>query len=297
MTESFTSFFEGSRARFAARFALPSSIVAVSFAAIFIRFSGANPIAIAFHRMSFSALIIFPFVFLNLQELKNISKRQWLILAGIGFLLGGHMAAWVSSLEYTSVASSVVLVTSHPLLVSWLSSRYLGEETTRKGYLGIIVGLIGISIMAFSDYRISGWSLFGDLLAIIGMVLVSGYIIKGRQMRKKLSVVPYAFVVYGFSSAFLALVSLIVPETLRVYPAKEYLLFLALAIIPTIFGHTVYNWSLRYVKARVASISLLGEPIISSFLALIILNEVPPGLTIFGAGIALFGIYFCQKFG
>lgn len=291
--DSFNQYSEKS----AARFALPFSIAAVSFAAIFVRFSGANPIAIAFHRLLFSTLILLPLAPLYLQELRRISRRQWMTLAGVGLLLGGHMAAWISSLEYTSVASSVVLVTSHPLLVSWLSSRYLGEETTRRAYLGIIVALTGISIMALSDYRVSGWSLFGDILAIVGMVFVSGYIIKGKQMRKKLSVVPYALTVYGFSSVFLAAFSLAVPETFRIYPAREYMVFLALAIVPTMMGHTVYNWALKFVKARVASISLLGEPIGSSILAFIILSEVPPKLTILGAAIALLGIYFCQKYG
>ncbi|KXB06845.1 hypothetical protein AKJ52_01490 [candidate division MSBL1 archaeon SCGC-AAA382C18] len=283
--------------KFAARFALPFSIVAVSFAAIFIRFSNANPISIAFHRMFFSTLIFLPLVYYYFEEFLMISRRQWIILAGVGFLLGSHMAAWISSLEYTSVASSVVLVTSHPLLVSWLSSRYLDEETTKKGYFGIIIALAGITIMAFSDYRVSGWSLFGDFLAITGMVLVSGYIIKGRQMRKKLSVVPYVFIVYGFSSIFLAIFSIGVPQTFQIYPAREYILFLALAIIPTMMGHTVYNWTLKFVKARIASISLLGEPIGSSILAFIILSEVPPRLTIIGAIVALFGIYLCQRYG
>ncbi len=281
----------------AARFALPISIIAVSFAAIFVRFSESNPIAIAFHRMFFSTLILFPFVFLYLEEIRQISKRQWIILTGVGFLLGGHMAAWISSLEYTSVASSVVLVTSHPLLVSWLSGRYLGEKTSKEAYLGILVALGGISIMAFSDYQVSGWSLYGDFLAILGMVLVSGYIVKGRQMRKKLSVIPYVFVVYGFSSIFLGVLSIPLSGTFKIYPVREYLLFLSLAIIPTMFGHTLYNWALKFVKARTASISLLGEPIGSSILALILLNEVPPNRTIIGAIVALLGIYLCQRYG
>lgn len=271
------------------------AIVSVSFAAIFVRLSEAPPLAVAFYRMLISTLILSVLVPRCRGVLGGISRKEWLILASAGFFLSVHLAAWISSLSYTSVASSVVLVTSHPLLVAWISGRYLGERTGRRAYLGIIVAMGGIAVMALSDYRLSGWNLFGDLLAILAMIAVTGYIIRGRQMRRKLPVVPYAFAVYGFSTIFLALPLLISPSSLEVYPAREYLLFLALALVPTMLGHTVYNWALKYVRARVASVSLLGEPIGASVLALIILNEVPPSLTVVGAAIALTGIYFSTK--
>lgn len=290
-------FFTESSEKLASRFVLPLSILAVSFAAIFVRFSEANPIAIAFYRMFFSTLILLPFVPIYFQEFKNISRKQLITLILLGFFLAAHMAAWISSLEYTTVASSVVIVTSHPLIVSWLSSRYLNEKTTKKAYLGIIIALAGISLMAFSDYQFSEWGLLGDSLAFIAMILVSGYIIKGREMRKKISILPYVFTVYGFSTVFLAIFSFPVSGTFQIFAAREYMIFLALAIIPTMLGHTLYNWSLKFVNARIASISLIGEPIGSSVLAFLILQEVPPNLTIVGAAIALVGIYYCQRYG
>lgn len=282
---------------FSTYFALPISIFAVSFAAILVRFSGVHPIAISFYRMLFSTLIISIFVPFYLDELKNISRSTWINLISVGFLLGAHMGAWVASLDYTTVVSSVVLVTSHPLLVAWLSSHYLDEKTSKLGYLGIIIALGGVTLMTFSDYSHSRWSLFGDLLAILAMIAVSGYIIRGRQLRQELSIIPYAFLVYGFSTIFLFLFSLGFSTSLQIYPFREYLIFLGLAILPTMLGHTLYNWALKYVKARVASVSLLGEPIGASILAFLILNEVPPKLTILGAVIALLGIYLCQRYG
>lgn len=162
--------------------------------------------------------------------------------------------------------------------------------------MAIFIALFGIGIITLSDYRFKEWSLFGDLLAILGMIAVTGYIIRTKQMRRKMSVIPYVFTVYGFSTLFLGGSSIFFMTPIRVYPMQEYLLFLAMAIIPTIMGHTVYNWALKYVKTRIASVSLLGEPIGASLLALLILSEVPPMWTILGAGIALVGIYFCAKF-
>lgn len=274
--------------------AIPVAVFAVSFAAIFVRLSEAPPVAVAFYRMLFSTLILLALVPRYLDELRKIKKKEWFILITAGFFLAAHMAAWVSSLSYTSVASSVVLVTSHPLLVAWISARYLGERTSRQAYGGILIALGGIAIMALSDYRFSDWSLFGDFLALVGMVAVTGYIIRGRQMRRKLHVVPYAFAVYGISALFLAAFLLGLSSPLTIYPAREYALFLALALVPTMLGHTVYNWALKYIKARTVSVSLLGEPIVASLLALLLLDEIPPSLTIVGAAITLTGIFICE---
>ncbi len=287
---------EISKGNFASKFALPASIIAVSFAAIFVRFSEAHPISISFHRMLFSTLILSLLVPYYYDEIRDITRKKWIVLISAGFFLAAHMATWVASLDYTSVASSVVLVTSHPLLVAWLSSKYLEEKTTVRSYIGIIIALTGIAIMMISDFSYSKWSLVGDLLAIFAMFMAAGYIIRGRQIRQKMSVIPYAFVVYGFSTIFLAIFSLPFSTSFQIYSINEYIIFLALAIVPTMFGHTVYNWSLKYVKARVASVSLLGEPIGASILAFLILQEVPPTITVAGAIITLIGIYFCQRY-
>lgn len=278
------------------RIAIPIAIVAVSFAAIFIRLSNSHPIAVAFYRMLFSTLLLLPFVPSHWEKLKELDRKQWLLLVSTGFLLALHFSAWISSLSYTSVASSVVLVTAHPLVVAWISGWYLGEKIGKKAYLGIFIALGGVVLMTFSDYRISGEALFGDILAIIGMLAVAGYLIRGREMRKELSLVTYTFTVYLFSTLFLGLISLFFRVSFRFYAPREYLLFFALALVPTIFGHTLYNWSLKYVKASLVSVSLLGEPIISSVLAFFILAETPPVLTIIGGGITLFGIYLCERF-
>ncbi len=275
---------------------LPICIIAVSFGSIFIRLSNAHPISIAFHRLLFSTLILSLFIPKYAPEIKNISKKRWLALLSTGLLLSIHFAAWVSSLSYTSVASSVVLVTAHPLVVAWISHWYLGEKTSKKAYLAIILALVGIIIMTSSNYRISEAALFGDILAIIGMLGVAGYIIRGREIRREMSVIPYAFLVYLFTTIFLGLFSIGFSTTFRIYPRREYILFILMAIIPHTLGHTLYNWALKYIKARIVSVSLLGEPVGASILAFFILNEVPPFLTLVGAAITLSAIYLCSKY-
>ncbi|MEF8874004.1 MAG: DMT family transporter [Candidatus Thermoplasmatota archaeon] len=284
------------RIRSTARIVIPLGIISVSFAAIFIRLSDSHPIAVAFYRMFFSAALLLIFMPPYIGSLKKVSKREWITLITTGLLLAVHFASWIASLDYTSVASSAILVSTHPLLVAWISSWYLKERTSLKAYAGIGIALVGVAVMTFSNYRMSGRAFFGDLLAIIGMFALAGYILRGRKIRQNMSVIPYAFVVYLFSSIFLALFSIPFSTTFAIYPGREYLLFFALALIPTVAGHTLFNWGLKHVKARIISVSFLGEPMGASILAFLILKEVPPRLTIFGGMIALTGIYVCTRF-
>ncbi len=279
-----------------AHLSLPLAIFAASFAAIFIRFSDVHPISVAFYRMLFSSLMLLFFVPSYIEEIKSLSKKEWIIIITTGFFLAVHFAAWISSLEYTTVASSVILVSAHPLIVAWIGGWYLGEKTPPKVYLGIVIALSGVTLMAYSDYSISEWAFFGDMLAILGMLAMAGYLLRGRKVRQDISLITYAFLVYLTSTIFLGFFSFGFTSPFTIYPIREYIIFISLALIPTMFGHTVYNWALKYVRARLVSISLLGEPIGSSLLAFFILDEIPPRLSILGGVITLFGIYLCTKY-
>ncbi|MFW5945573.1 MAG: DMT family transporter [Candidatus Natronoplasma sp.] len=279
-----------------AHLSLPFAIFAASFAAIFIRFSNVHPIAVAFYRMLFSSLILLFFIPSYIEEIKDLSRKEWIVIITTGFFLAVHFAAWISSLGYTTVASSVILVSAHPLIVSWIGGWYLKERAPKKIYVGIGIALIGLILMVYSDHSISEWALFGDILAILGMLAMAGYILRGRKVRQDMSLITYAFLVYLTSTIFLGFFSLGFSTFFTIYPPREYIIFLALAIIPTMFGHTVYNWALKYVRARLVSISLLGEPIGSSLLAFMLLHEIPPRLSILGGVITLFGIYLCTKY-
>ncbi len=280
----------------ASKIIIPIAMISVSFAAIFIRFSDSHPIAIAFYRMLFASLILLLFIPKYIEEIRLISKRDIIILLTTGLFLAVHFSAWFASLKYTTVASSVVLVSAHPLIVAWISSWYLNEKTTKIAIFGIIIAMFGIVIMTFSDYTVGRLALFGDVLALIGMLAVAGYLIRGREMRKKMSLIPYAFIVYSSSALFLAFFSILFSTTFKIYAPREYIIFLALAIIPTMFGHTLYNWALKYVKASFVSVSLISEPVLSSIFAFLIFSEVPPTLTIVGAAVTLIGIYICAKY-
>lgn len=287
-------------------------ILAVSTASIFIRFAQeyAGSLVISFYRLAIATIFLAPFVLVRHQyELKCLNRRQLLLALGAGLFLALHFATWITSLEYTSVASSVVLVSTVPLWVALLAPFTLKEPLTRWLILGLILALIGGIIVGLSDScHIVGSTLacpspksfiqrdafIGDILALMGAIMAAGYIIVGRNLRSTISLSSYVFIVYGIGALVLLIFVLIRSEPLLGYSTQAYICFLFLALIPQLLGHSSFNWALGYLSAVFVSISLLGEPIGSTILAYFILNESPGIFKIFGAILILTGIYLAS---
>jgi drug/metabolite transporter (DMT)-like permease len=272
--------------------AILTAVVAVSFSAIFIRWSNAHPFVIAAYRMGFTCLILLPFVVAKYKdEFKKIQRDELIFMVAIGGVLALHFGTWITSLEETSVASSVILVTSHPLFVAIVAHYVFREKLKTIGYVGIVVAFAGIIVLTAGDVGLGGTNFRGDILALIGSIAAGIYILGGRKARRNISLVPYVFIVYSICTLCLLIACVAVSATLYPLPVEEYELFLLMAIIPTILGHTMYNYALKYVKAQIISVSLLGEPIGSTILAMVLLSEAPPSYTIIGGALVLPGIY------
>ncbi|MCX6649135.1 MAG: DMT family transporter [Candidatus Bathyarchaeota archaeon] len=271
------------------------SIVAVSTASILIRLTDAPPMAIATWRLALSTLILLPF-FLSrggVSKLRAMGRGDLLMLAGVGVVLAVHFATWITSLSYTSVASSVIFVHVDPIFVALVSHFVLGERVSRRVALGIGVAFVGASIIAFGDLGIGGGNLVGDALSLVGGVALGIYILAGRRLRQRLDLTTYVTPVYAVSAAVLALGSVAVGTPLTGYDSGVMLMFAVIALVPMIFGHTLYNWALRWISAPVVSISLLGEPVGASLLAFLILGESPSPLALVGGAVTLAGILVC----
>jgi len=280
--------------------ALFVSIVSVSFAAIFIVSCSSPPLSIAFYRMLFTTLLILPLLFLKnniKEELRSLDRKELFLLVGIGIVLAAHFSLWITSLTLTSVASSVILVTAHPVLVAPVSYFLLKERLSLINILGISISLTGVSILVIGNYSFSSTTLEGNILAMLGGTAAGTYILGGRIFRKKLSTSTYVTVVYSTSTIALLVTCLMLKAPIYDLNPKDYWIILLMAIVAGLFGHTLYNWSLKYVKASVASVALLGEPIGSAFLAFILpwIHQIPSIYTIVGGSITLSGIYLTAK--
>lgn len=265
-------------------------VLAAAFSSIFTKLAEAPPMIIAFYRLFFTMLVLTPFVVKGgLKQIRAISARDFGLACLAGVFLALHFSFWITSLNYTSIASSTVLVTLQPLFV--ISGGYLfyKEKISPRGVLGAAMALGGSICIGVGDFQIGGQALLGDALAFAGAFFVAGYVLIGRGLRSRLSLLPYVYVVYGVTAITLFLGNLITyRDPLLPYPTMTWVWFLALAVIPTIMGHTVFNWALRYVKAAVVSVSILGEPVGATILAYFIFGETPGALQLTG-GLAILG--------
>jgi drug/metabolite transporter (DMT)-like permease len=292
--------------------ALLFGILAVSAASIFIRYAQAYApsLVIAAYRMALASLILAPVAFLRYRaDLRALGPRDLRLALLSGIFLALHFATWITSLEYTSVASSVVLVTTAPLWVALLSPFTLRESVSKAVLAGMVLALVGGIIIGLSDACtwqsgrlacppladfVRGEAFLGDLLALAGALMAAAYILLGRSLRGKMSLIPYIFVVYSMAAVVLAALMLGAGHPVTGYPAPVYGWLLLLAILPQLLGHSTFNWALRYLSAAYVSIALLGEPVGSTILAYFLLQESPTSLKIFGAILILTGIYIAS---
>jgi len=294
--------------------AIPFGILAVSTASIFIRYAQAENVSslvIAAWRLTLASLILTPIVIgRHRDELRSLTHREIFLALLSGFFLAVHFATWISSLEYTTVASSVIFVSTAPLWVALLGPFTIKEPISPALITGMGLALIGGTIVGLSDSCnieggrilcppflefVAGEAFSGDILALVGALAGAGYLLIGRRLREKMSLIPYIFVVYGMAAVILVVSMLGAGESPFGHPPRLYLWVLLLALVPQLVGHSTFNWALRYLSAAYVSITLLGEPIGSAILAYFFLKEVPVGLMLIGAILILLGIFIASR--
>lgn len=272
--------------------ALGLGVLAVSGAAVFIKLSLAPPLVIASYRMLLASLILLPFAWQNhRQELRSLQRQHVALLVGSGFSLALHFAAWISSLQYTSVASSTVLVSTQPIFVMIFSYLLFKEKLNRRQLIGSGLAIAGSIVIGLADTRgVASAPLQGDLLALLGAVAAAVYFLCGKAVRQHLSVIPYAATAYGISAIVLLSLASLTGAKLWPYSQREWLLFAALAIVCTVIGHSSLNWALAYLPTAAVGVATLGEPIGASIMAFFIWRETPSLPQLCGSALLLSGI-------
>jgi drug/metabolite transporter (DMT)-like permease len=270
------------------------SVSMVSSASILILFSASHPFVIVFWRTLYGAVFmatigIIRGDFKALKQLVTRENRHWLI--AIGITLSLHFCTWFQSLFMTTVAASVVLVDSSPIFTAILSTLFLGEALRRRSWAGILIASIGAVVLAWGDFGGSGIvALTGDLLALSGAVFLALYFIGGRRVAKEMPITVYTSIIYLVAAITTLAICIPINLNVIVFEPTEVAIFLALAIFPTVLGHSVNNYLLTKVPAYVISSAVLGEPIGAALLAALIFTQIPGPTTIIGFVVILFGI-------
>lgn len=275
--------------------ALAVAVLAISWSGPLVRFTDAPALAVAAWRLTLSVAFIGAVLLYRREPMPRLGRRDWLLAVGAGVFLAAHFWSWIASVDLTTVSSSVVLVSTQPVWVAMLSGIVLGEAATRRQWAGILIAVGGAVIIAWGDFALGRDAIVGDLLAIAGALFVSIYYVIGRRLRRQVDLWWYIGIIYGIAAAVLVLAAIAMPGVaLTGYGQQDWLVFLALAAGPMMLGHTLVNYALRYVRAYVANLAILGEPIGATLIAWLLpaIAEVPGPQTLLGglaivAGIAL----------
>jgi len=279
-----------------AKIVLPLGLAAISFASVFIKLCEAPPLVICAYRLGIAGLILVLFNFRPLRrELGVLTRREIFLALLAGLFLSLHFAFWITSLKYTSVASSVIFVTTNPIFVSLASVLFLRERLSLSLFFSILVAVIGGLLIGWSDWGAGNQTVYGDFLALLGAVMATGYLLAGRRLRPKMSLGPYITLVYGAAGVVLILFAFVNEDSFFGYSSKDYLLFLLLALIPQLIGHTTVNWALRFFSATLVAVIILGEPVLATLLAFLLLAEPVGPNILLGGTLVLIGIYLSAR--
>jgi drug/metabolite transporter (DMT)-like permease len=286
-------------------------LLAVSTGALFIRFAqtaGVPSLAIAAVRLTLSTLVLLPIAALQHgATIRALPARSWVLVALSGFFLALHFASWITSLEYTTITNSAVLVSVSPIFVALIARAFLREPIGVLTWIGLLVAIAGSVLIALGDACTSptgcaalsgsaaGGSLLGDGLALAGAAAVAVYLVIGRRLRQYLDLVPYITLTYGAAALTLLAFCLATATPLTGYPPLAYLWLFLLALVPQTIGHTSFNWALKHLPTTFVSVATMGEPILASLLALVILGESPTPIKMLGGVIVLVGIWLATK--
>lgn len=283
-----------SRARVYGGLAL--GVVAVSWAAPLIRFAEAPSLAISAWRLTFASVPLLLLALLRGRgELSALTPRTWgwLVLSGLALAL--HFATWIASLRYTTVASSVALVTTTPVWVTLFAWVSLSERVGPRGLGAIGLCLAGSVLIGARDFALGGSALWGDMLAVLGAILAAAYFVIGRRVREALSLGTYVGVVYSVAAVALLVTHAFVDSPLTGFSPRTWWVLAGLAVVPQLIGHSMLNASVRHLSAPFVSVAALGEPVLATLWAVPLLGETPDGVQLLGGFMALVGVMLMAR--
>lgn len=277
--------------RLSPRLALALGIVTTSCAALLVRLADAPALAIAFWRCALATLVLLALGGRACRrELPRLAPRERLLALASGLALALHFGGWTAALGFTTVASTVVLANTTPLWVALLTP-FLSHDRLRAGtLLAVVLSVLGGSVIGIGDLELEGDALVGDALALGAAAALSLYLLAGRRLRTRLSLVPYLVACYGSAAGFLLAFALMAGQPVLGFGATTWAWLLLLALVPQLLGHSSFNYALGFVSAAVVAVAGLGEVLGAPLLAWLFLAEVPPALVLAGGTLVLVGV-------
>ncbi len=274
---------------------LAIGVLAASSAATLIELTDAPALTVATYRMVFASLILAPIVFaFYREEVLGLDRKNGLFILMVGVFLAVHFATWIRSLDLIPVPDAILLTNSNPIFVVVLSYVFLNEVSSRGELAGVSTAILGMVLIVYPKISHIG-SFVGSLLAVVAAVTFSGYLVSGRDLRQRYSLIPYIFLVYSTAAATLLSSSLVLGIPLSGFGANVYYMMFSIGLIPTVIGHSAFNWSVKHLRATVVSVATLMIPVVGSLIAWLVLGDAPTPWTFAGGALILGGVYLASR--
>ncbi|QRN86168.1 EamA family transporter [Clostridia bacterium] len=266
-------------------------VMFVSVVALVVKSASAPLITTAFFRLFFTVLIMLPVVVAKNNRNTYFPQKELLLSILSGLILGVHFFGWFVALDYTTVANATVIVDASSVFTLLGGHLFLNDKMTKKETICVMATFVGAILLTYRSLSFASNEYIGILLSVMSSVTLSIYMLIGRRVRRTISNLNYTFVVYLFGSIFLAACTMIMEGTFTGFPKSNYLIFLYLAIFPTLLGHSIFSWSLKYIKASFSATMLLFVPVVSIIGAYFLFDELPLPEQFVGAGIIILSLF------
>ncbi len=268
-------------------------VVGISTSAIWVRWSTAPSLVLVLYRMSLAALLLLPAVVRNREELKKLTRRDWLMTMAAGCCLGLHFASFFEGVRNTTIVASSLLSDTEVLFVAAGSILFLGRKFSRRSWVALFIALVGAIMVALAGSSDGTPTLWGNALSLLSALLLGMYTMIGSECRQRVSNATYTFVAYCFAAATVLVVAVGSGTSLGGYGAVNWLTALAMAVVCTLLGHSIFTWGLKYLSPAYISMVKLLDPLFAAVWGLFF-HEMPTALVLVGgvivvAGVALYG--------
>ncbi|SEM88598.1 DMT family transporter [Paenibacillus sp. OV219] len=270
-------------------------MLAISFAPILVRYSHAPVSVQGMYRMLFTFVLMLPFGSKQFGDVKHISRKDWLMLILAGIFLALHFLLWMASLTYTSIASSTILLALEPVFVLVGAYFLFRDKANKLAIIGIVIALVGAMGIGSGDIVLSSRAFFGDMLSFLGALAVSVNMLLAKQIMKRVSSYLYSCIVFGITTVCFFIYNVTMGISMTDYAQREWIVFLLLAIVPTVFGHLIFNWLLKYVKPTTISMSVLAEPVGASLLGMMLFSEMISGFQLISGAFIIIGLILYMR--
>lgn len=265
-------------------------MIAISFAPILVRYSDAPVSVQGMYRMLFTVLLMLPFGKRHSQSLSKISGKDWTLLGLAGFFLALHFLLWMASLDYTSIASSTIILSLEPVFVMAGAYFVFKDRLSKFALVGLTIALIGAFCVGSGDIGLSADAFKGDMLSLLGTLAVAVNMLIAKQILTRIPSFLYSLIVFAIAFICFAGYNLALGYNIINYPSGDWVIFLLLAIVPTVFGHMIFNWLLQYLKPTTISMSVFAEPVGASILGIIIFGEMVTSFQLVGGAFIILGL-------